>query len=107
MRADFDARWRATIAGWWWRASRRASSRPVDPTEFAITLSALLDGFAVQIALEDAVVSPETAFACAMTFAADKSGLRLGRAEGAGGTAPVQARARARQGQRQEGGARR
>ena len=74
MRADFDARWRATIAEVVVEGEASGEFSPVDPTEFAITLSALLDGFAVQIALEDAVVSPETAFACAMTFAADRLG---------------------------------
>ena len=31
---------------------------PVDPADFAVVLSALLDGFAIQIALEDPAVDP-------------------------------------------------
>ena len=38
------------------------SSIELDATEFAITLSALLDGFAIQIALDDPVVDPQRAF---------------------------------------------
>ena len=55
MRQKSDERWRETI-----RSSR--AGRPgggefatVDADDFAITLSALLDGLAVQIALEDPV----------------------------------------------------
>jgi AcrR family transcriptional regulator len=74
VRADFDARWRATIADVVVEGEASGEFSPVDPNEFAVTLSALLDGFAVQIALEDPVVDPDTAFACAMRFAADRLG---------------------------------
>jgi len=86
VRADFDARWRATIAEVVVEGESSGEFSPVDPTEFAITLSALLDGFAVQIALEDAVVSPERAFASAMTFAADRLGFAWSGAGRVGGT---------------------
>jgi AcrR family transcriptional regulator len=74
VRKDFDARWRSTIAEVVDRGQRSGEFGPVDPTEFAVTLSALLDGLAVQIALDDPVVSPEVAFTCAMTYASEKLG---------------------------------
>ena len=46
----------------------------LDADEFAITLSALLDGFAIQIALEDPVVDPRRAFTASMRFAAQALG---------------------------------
>jgi hypothetical protein len=42
----------------------------VDADDFAITLSALLDGLAVQIALEDPQVPPQRTYELAMRFAA-------------------------------------
>ncbi len=46
----------------------------VDAGEFAVTLSALLDGMAVQIALEDPDVTPARAYDLAMRFAAGQLG---------------------------------
>jgi BetI-type transcriptional repressor, C-terminal len=43
---------------------------PVDADDFAIALSGLLDGLAVQVALEDPEVQPRRAFGLAMRFAA-------------------------------------
>jgi hypothetical protein len=59
----------------------------MDATDFAITLSALLDGLAIQIALDDPVVDPLRAFEASMRFAAQALGFswkpttsrRLGR----------------------------
>ena len=45
---------------WSARARRPASSRPVDPDEFALTLGALMDGFAIQLALRDPAVTPDS-----------------------------------------------
>src|SRR5262249_17204680 len=47
---------------------------PADPVEFAILLSALLDGLAVQIALADPTVDPSLAFELTMRFAAAQLG---------------------------------
>ncbi len=74
VRKDFDARWRSTIAEVVERGQRSGEFGPVDPAEFAVTLSSLLDGLAVQIALDDPVVGPDVAFACAMTYASEKLG---------------------------------
>ncbi len=69
VREEFDAHWRETIA----RVVRDGQSAgefgDMDAAEFAITLSALLDGFAIQIALEDPMVDPRQAFAASMRFA--------------------------------------
>jgi hypothetical protein len=47
---------------------------PVDPVEFAVLFSALLDGLAIQIALSDPSVDAAKAFNLGMRFAADKLG---------------------------------
>ena len=75
VRHKFDERWRVTIettvlAGQ--EAGEFADS--VDASEFAVTLSALLDGMAVQIALEDPDVTPARAYDLAMRFAAGQLG---------------------------------
>ena len=46
----------------------------VDADDFTITLAALLDGLAVQIALEDPQVPPQHAYELAMGFAAGQLG---------------------------------
>ena len=51
-RADLDARWRRTIAEVVRYGQGRGEFGPADPDEFAVLLGALLDGLAVQIALE-------------------------------------------------------
>jgi hypothetical protein len=48
-----------------------------DAADFAVTLSALLDGMAVQIALEDPDVPPSRAYDLAMRFAAGQLGFSL------------------------------
>ena len=58
MREEFDAHWRETIADIVRDGQDSGEFSEVDATEFAITLSALLDGLAMQIALEDPVVDP-------------------------------------------------
>ena len=60
-----------------------------DADDFAVTLSALLDGFAVQLALGDADVRRERAFELAMRFAAGRlgfpwTGSRPGQADARG-----------------------
>jgi len=46
----------------------------VDADDFTITLAGLLDGLAVQIALEDLEVPPQRAYDLAMRFAAGQLG---------------------------------
>ena len=69
-RIELDQRWRDTIADVVRDGQARGELGPVDAAGFAITFSALLDGLAIQVALEDPVVDPDRAFAIAMRFAA-------------------------------------
>ena len=58
VRQKFDERWRETIIRSMVLAGQEAGEfGPVDADDFAITLAALLDGLAVQIALEDPSVA--------------------------------------------------
>jgi len=88
VRQKFDERWRETISSLVLAGQEAGEFGPVDPADFAIALSALLDGFAVQIALADTVVSPRRAFDLSMRFAAKELGFdwaaMAGRAHRAG-----------------------
>ena len=53
---------------------RAGEFRAVDPDNFAILLCSLLDGLAIQIALDDPVVGPERAFDLCMQFIAEQLG---------------------------------
>ena len=74
VRQKFDERWRETISSLVLAGQEAGEFGPVDPADFAIALSALLDGFAVQIALSDTEVSPHRAFELSMRFAAKELG---------------------------------
>ena len=62
VREEFDAHWRETIASVVLDGIATGEFEKVDATRFAIMLSALLDGFAIQIALEDPGSRPPTGF---------------------------------------------
>jgi len=70
VRQRFDERWRDTIASLVTQGQEAGEFGPVDPADFAVTMSSLLDGFAIQIALEDPTVDPGRAFELSMRFAA-------------------------------------
>src|SRR6516165_6015605 len=53
VRQKFDERWRETIYSLVVEGQEAGEFGPVDPVEFAMLFSALLDGLAVQIALSD------------------------------------------------------
>jgi AcrR family transcriptional regulator len=74
VRQEFDDHWRNTITDLVTEGQRDGEFAAVDPTEFAIALSALLDGFAIQSALADPVVDNERAFRLSMQFAAGQLG---------------------------------
>ncbi len=74
VRQKFDERWRELICSLVVAGQETGEFRPVEPVEFAVLLSSLLDGLAVQIALEDPAVSPARAFELAMRFAAAQLG---------------------------------
>jgi AcrR family transcriptional regulator len=80
VRQKSDERWRDTIRSIVLAGQEAGEFASVDADDFAIALSALLDGLAVQIALEDPLVSPQRAFELAMRFAAGQLGFdSLGR----------------------------
>jgi AcrR family transcriptional regulator len=75
VRRKFDERWRETISSTVLSGQESGEfSAAVDAAEFAVTLSALLDGMAVQIALEDPDVPPSRAYDLAMRYAAGQLG---------------------------------
>jgi AcrR family transcriptional regulator len=74
VRQKSDERWRETIRSLVAEGQQAGEFTEVDPGTFAIHLSALLDGLAIQIALEDPVVDPVTAFELSMHFAAQQLG---------------------------------
>jgi AcrR family transcriptional regulator len=74
VRQKFDERWRDTIASLVLEGQEAGEFGPVSPADFAATLSALLDGFAIQIALEDPTVDAGRAFELTMRFAARELG---------------------------------
>jgi AcrR family transcriptional regulator len=75
VRHKFDERWRETIEAAVQDGQEAGEfDASVDAGEFAVTLSALLDGMAVQIALEDPDVTPARAYDLAMRYAAGQLG---------------------------------
>ena len=78
VRRKFDERWRQTIETTVLTGQEAGEfGAMVDAREFAVTLSALLDGMAVQIALEDPDVPPARAYDLAMRYASGQLGFSL------------------------------
>ena len=75
-RRKFDERWRQTLRTIVLAGQEAGEFAPIDVDDFAITLSSLLDGIAVQIALEDPDVQPQRAYDLAMRFAAGQLGFK-------------------------------
>jgi AcrR family transcriptional regulator len=86
VRQKSDERWREQIRSLVQAGQQAGEFTGVDPDTFAIHLSALLDGLAIQMALEDPTVDPVTAFELSMRFAAGQLGFEWtagrGRAPG-------------------------
>jgi AcrR family transcriptional regulator len=74
LRQKDDERWRDLIGSLVRSGQQAGEFRALDPDNFAILLCSLLDGLAVQIALDDPVVGPERAFQLCMRFIADQLG---------------------------------
>jgi AcrR family transcriptional regulator len=74
LRRKDDERWRELISSLVTSGQKTGEFREVDPDSFAILLSALLDGLAIQIALDDPVVSSQRAFEVCMRFISDQLG---------------------------------
>jgi AcrR family transcriptional regulator len=74
VREKSDERWREAIHSIVLSGQEAGEFAPVNADDFTITLSALLDGLALQIALEDPAVPPQRTYDLAMRFAADQLG---------------------------------
>jgi AcrR family transcriptional regulator len=74
VRQKFDERWRQTISSLVLAGQEAGEFGPVNAEDFALTVSALLDGLAIQIALHDTSVDPRRAFELSMRFAASQLG---------------------------------
>ena len=70
VRQKSDERWRESIRSIVLAGQEAGEFAPVDADDFTITLAGLLDGLAVQIALEDPQVPPSRAYELAMRMAA-------------------------------------
>jgi len=68
-REDLDNRWRDMIVRVVREGVGAGDIAKVDAKGFAVAWSALIDGLAIQVALEDPEVDPERAFTIAMDFA--------------------------------------
>jgi AcrR family transcriptional regulator len=87
VRRKFDERWREEISTTVLSGQESGEfSAAIDAGEFAVTLSALLDGMAVQIALEDPDVPPSRAYDLALRYAAGQLGFTLDSAASAENT---------------------
>jgi AcrR family transcriptional regulator len=74
VRQKFDERWRETISTLVVEGQEAGEFGPVDPAEFTLLFSAMLDGLAVQIALSDPSVDAVKAYELCMRFAASQLG---------------------------------
>ena len=74
VREKSDERWRESIRSIVLAGQEAGEFAPVDADDFTIMLSALLDGLAVQIALDDPAVPPQRTYDLAMRFAAGQLG---------------------------------
>jgi AcrR family transcriptional regulator len=88
VRQKFDERWRELICSLVVAGQEDGEFGPVNPVDFAVLLSALLDGLAVQIALSDPAVDAARAYELSMQFAAGQLGFTWTPRRAAGAKAP-------------------
>jgi AcrR family transcriptional regulator len=74
-RAALDARWREAIAEVVRDGQAMGEFSAVDPEGFALTLGALMDGFAIQLALRDPGVTPAQVRAHCLALVEERLGL--------------------------------
>jgi AcrR family transcriptional regulator len=74
-RQRLDARWRAVIADVVREGQAAGEFLPVDPDGFAMALGALMDGFAIQLALHDPAVTPARVREHCMALVHERLGL--------------------------------
>lgn len=90
MRRQDDERWRNVIVSLVRSGQQTGEFADIDPVPFSIFLSALLDGLTVQIALEDPIVDPVSAYELCMRYVADRLGFQWkpgGREQASGAAA--------------------
>jgi AcrR family transcriptional regulator len=76
VREEFDVRWREVVVSLVETGQKTGEFADIDPYPFSISLCALLDGLAIQIALEDPVVDPFSAYELCMRYIADRLGFQ-------------------------------
>jgi AcrR family transcriptional regulator len=74
LRQKSDERWREVLVSLVSSGQADGEFANIDPHPFSIVVSALLDGLTVQIALEDPVVDPVSAFELSMRYIAKHLG---------------------------------
>jgi len=74
VRREFDTRWREMVVSLVLAGQRAGEFVDIDPHPFSIFLCALLDGLAIQIALNDPIVDPINAYELSMLYVADRLG---------------------------------
>jgi AcrR family transcriptional regulator len=89
LRRKSDERWREVIVSLVRAGQAAGEFATIDPHPFSIFISALLDGLTVQIALDDPVVDPVSAFELCMRYIADHLGFDWAPSGRAYGNAPV------------------
>jgi AcrR family transcriptional regulator len=73
-REVLDRRWRETIAGIVRTGQAKGEFAMIEAEDFALRLSVMLDGLAIQVVLEDPDVSPERMFEVCARMAVDELG---------------------------------
>jgi hypothetical protein len=81
VRQKSDERWRAVIVSLVVEGQEAGEFTEIDPHPFSICVNALLDGLTVQIALDDPVVDPMSAYELCMLYIADRLGFHWTRAD--------------------------
>src|SRR5215470_2462463 len=76
VRQEFDVRWRELIMSVVRVGQEAGEFAEIDPHPFSICVNALVDGLAIQIALEDPVVDPTSAYELCMFYIADRLGFQ-------------------------------
>jgi AcrR family transcriptional regulator len=76
LRQKSDERWREVLVSLVLSGQADGEFASIDPHPFSIVVSSLLDGLTVQIALDDPVVDPVSAFELSMRFIAEQLGFQ-------------------------------
>ncbi len=80
VREEFDEHWRETIRTIVREGQASGEFNDLDADDFAVGFSALLDGLAIQVALDDSAVPPQRAVELSLNFAAAQLGFSRRRA---------------------------